>query len=116
MAEAVARAKTLRVAPRKMRLVANLIRGKKVSEARDILRFVPKAASPAMSKVLGQAVANAESKAAERRQRLNTDDMIVKLLTVGPGPTMRRYGTSPKGRGVRIRKRTCHIEMVIADE
>lgn len=116
MAQAIARARMLRIAPRKMRLIANLIRGKKVSEARNILRFTPKAASPALDKVLGQAVANAESKAAERRQRLNTDDMIVTHLTVGPGPTLRRYGVSPRGRGVRIRKRTCHVELMIADE
>lgn len=116
MPTSTARAKTLRVSARKMRLVANLIRGKKVAEARNILRFTIKGASPMLSKVLEQAVANAESKAAETRQRINADDMIVKTLEVGQGPTFRRYGVSPRGRGVRIRKRTSHIELVLADK
>ena len=66
MATAIARGRTIRMAPRKMRLVADLIRGKKVSEARDILRFTPKAAAPLIKKILDSAVANAENAAAKK--------------------------------------------------
>ena len=77
MAEAVARARFLRVAPRKMRLVADLIRGRKVAEARDILDYTSKAGAPVLRKILDSAVANAESKAAETRQRIDTDEFVV---------------------------------------
>jgi large subunit ribosomal protein L22 len=115
MPEAVARARHLRIAPRKLRLVADLIRGKKVSQARDILRFTPKAGSPLLQKVLESAVANAENKAAETRARINTDDMVIRELMVGEGVTLKRYGHAPRGRAVRIRKRTSHIDLTIGD-
>lgn len=116
MAEAVARAKHLKVSPRKMRLVADLIRGKKVSEARAILRFTVKASSPLLAKVLNAAVANAESKAAETRQRLNTDDMVVKKLCIDGGIALgRSYQSSPRGRATRLRTRYSHVELMIGD-
>lgn len=116
MPEAVARSRHVRGSARKMRLVADLIRGKTVAEARDILRFTAKDAAPVLAKVLNAAVANAESKAAETRQRLNTDDMVITRLLVDVGGTLRRYRAATRGRGVRIRKRTHHVTMVIAGE
>ncbi len=115
MAMAIARARYLRIAPRKLRLVADLIRGKKVEEARNILRFTPKAGAPLLQKVLESAVANAENKAAENRERIDTDEMTVRQLMVNGGRTLRKYQAAPRGRAVRIRKRTSHVELVISD-
>ncbi len=115
MAESVAQAKFVRMSARKVRLVADLIRGRKVSEARDILAVQVKAGGPLVGKVLASAVANAESKAAETRKRINTDDMVVTKVLVDGGPTMRRSGSASRGRRVMIRKRTSHIRVEIAD-
>ncbi|HOJ34378.1 MAG TPA: 50S ribosomal protein L22 [Candidatus Hydrogenedentes bacterium] len=116
MAEAIARARFLRISPRKMRLVADMIRGKKVSEARVLLDYTVKGASPLLRKVLDAAVANAESKAAETRQRLNTDDMVISTLLVDGGFSMKRIVPGPRGRRMLIRKRTSHVHLVITDE
>lgn len=115
MANSVARAKFLRIAPRKLRLVADLIRGKKVSEARDILRFTVKKGSPLLHKVLQAAVANAEYEASKTRQRINTDDMKVTMIQVNEGVTMKRMHSAPRGRAVHIRKRTSHVDLMIGD-
>ena len=115
MAEAIARARFIRMAPRKLRLVADLIRGKTVEEARDTLAFTVKGAAPVLAKVLDSAVANAESKAAETRQRIDADEMVIKKVIVNEGPTMKRLHFQPRGRAVRIRKRMSHIELVISD-
>ena len=116
MAGAVARARNLQVGPRKLRLVANLIRGRKVEEARSILAYTVKAGAPLLSKVLESAVANAEHAATEQRQRVDTDEMVVKHLTVDDGPTRRKYQPQPRGRATRIRKRSSHVELRIGDE
>ncbi len=115
MAEAIARARFIRIAPRKVRLVADLIRGKKVDEARDALAFTVKGAAPVLAKLLDSAVANAESKAAETRQRIDTDAMVIKQVLVNEGPTMRRLYFQPRGSAARVRKRMSHIELVISD-
>lgn len=115
MAQAIASVRMVRVAPRKARYVADLIRGKKVAEARDILLFTPKAASPVIRKVLESAVANAENRAAENRERIDTDEMIVSKILVNEGMTIKRFQPAPRGRALMIRKRTSHIELVISD-
>jgi large subunit ribosomal protein L22 len=115
MASAKAGARYLSMSPRKARLVADLIRGKKVDQARDILQFTVKGAAPLLSKVLNAAVANAESKAAESRQRIDADEMIVTRVLVDGGPMLRRFHSAPRGRGVRIRKRTSHVQVWISD-
>lgn len=116
MAAAIARAKWLRIAPRKMRLVVNLIRGKTVGEARSILLYTVKRGAPIVGKVLESAVANAESAAAERRERINTDDMIVTKIYVDEGPTLKKFQPQPRGRATRIRKRSSHVTLTIADK
>ena len=116
MATAVARSRTIRIAPRKVRLVADLIRGKKVSEARDILLFTQKASAPILAKILDSAVANAENAASETKERLDSDEMIVASIQVGAGPTMKRFRAAPRGRAVQIRKRTSNVELVLSDE
>jgi len=115
MAVYTARAKFLRIAPRKVRLVAALIRGKKVSDARTILQFAVKRGAPILNHLLASAVANAESLAAEKRERINTDDMVIGQVLVDGGPTLRRYQPQPRGRASRIRKRTSHVTLSIMD-
>jgi large subunit ribosomal protein L22 len=116
MAESKTRARFLHIAPRKARLVADLIRGKQVSEARTILEFTIKRSAPMISKLLESAVANVESAAKERRERIDTDAMIVKEIYVDGGPTLRRFAQQPRGRATRIRKRTSHVTIAITDK
>lgn len=115
MANAVARARYLHVAPRKVRLVVDQIRGKKVQEARDLLRYTVKGAAPLVAKVLDAAVANAEQAATERRERVDTDEMVIDRVTVDGGPMSKRYQSAPRGRAMRVRKRTSHIELSITE-
>ncbi len=114
MASAIASARTLRVAPRKMRYVVDLIRGKKVAEARDILTFTQKVGAPLVKKVLESAVANAENKAAETGERIDPDEMRVVNIQVNESITIRRFRPAPRGRAMRVRKRTCHVELMIS--
>ena len=99
----------------KARLVADMIRGKRVEEALSILRFSRKSAARDLAKLLNSAVANAESKAAETRDRIETDEMIVETIQINGGPTGRRYQPAARGRATRIRKRTSHVDLRIAD-
>jgi large subunit ribosomal protein L22 len=116
MPTATARARMIRMAPRKMRLVADLIRGKSVAEARGILAYTRKASAPLIGKILDSAVANAEHEAAQERQHIDTDDMVIRLIKIDDGPTIRRFISAPRGRAMRVRKRTSHVELVITDE
>ncbi len=115
MANAVAKAKYLRIAPRKMRLVADLVRGRKVVEAKEILNFTPRGGAPLLKKVLDSAVANAESKAAETRKRIDTDGMVVREVHIDGGFTIKRMQPGPRGRRCMIRKRTSHVMLIISD-
>ena len=116
MAGSEVRARFLRIAPRKVRLVADLIRGKTVSEARDILQFTVKRGAPILGKLLASAVANAESLAAERRERIDTDEMVVDRIFVDGGKTERRFQPAPRGRATRIRKRSSHVTLSLASK
>lgn len=116
MATAVARVKRVRIAPRKMRLVADLIRGKKVAEARDILFFTSKGSAPVIRKALDSAVANAEHAAAENEGQVDTDEMIVKTIRVDEAETLKRFRAAARGRAAHIRKRSSHIEIIISDD
>jgi large subunit ribosomal protein L22 len=115
MAQANASVRMVRVTPRKARYVADLIRGRKVAEARDILLFTPRAASPIIRKVLESAVANAENAAAEKRERIDTDEMVVSEILVNEGTTIKRFRPRARGRATSIRKRTSHISLIISD-
>jgi len=108
-ARAVAR--YVRIAPRKARLVIDLIRGKSVEEALAILRFTPRAASPIIEKVLRSAVANAE-----HNYNMDPSRLYVEKAYVDEGPTMKRYRPMARGRANRINKRTSHITVVVSDE
>jgi large subunit ribosomal protein L22 len=101
-----ARAKWVHTSPRKARLVADLIRGRSVPEARTILAFSQRAAAKDVEKVLSSAVANAES----RPDLLwDGDDLLVASAYVDEGPTLKRWRARARGRVARINKRTCHI-------
>ncbi|CCV64922.1 50S ribosomal protein L22 [Alteracholeplasma palmae J233] len=108
--EAKAIAKTVRIAPRKARLVIDLIRGQNIKEAQAILMFTPRAASPIILKVLNSAVANAS-------HNLNLDEtkLYVKEAYVGEGVRLKRLLPRAKGQGDIIQKRTSHITVVVAE-
>lgn len=108
--EAKAIAKTVRIAPRKARLVVDLIRGKNIKEARAYLMFTPKSASPIVAKVLNSAVANAT-----HNLNMNEEKLFVKEVWVNESVTMKRMLPRAKGTGNLIKKRTSHITVVVAE-
>ena len=108
--ETVAVAKYLRVSPVKVRLVADLIRGKKVEDALNILAFTPKASASLIAKALNSAIANAGQK-----QGVDVDTLIVKKICVDEGPTLKRFQPRAMGRGARILKRTSHIKIIVEE-
>ncbi|MGX7349671.1 50S ribosomal protein L22 [Dolosicoccus paucivorans] len=108
-AKAVAR--TVRIAPRKARLVIDLIRGKQVGEAISILKFTPRAGSPLIEKVLMSAIANAE-----HNYDLNLENLYVSEAYVNEGPTMKRYRPRARGSASPINKRTSHITIVVSEK
>jgi len=109
--EAKAVARYVRIAPRKARLVIDLIRGKSVEEALAILRFTPRAASPIIEKVLKSAIANAE-----HNHNMDVRRLVVEKAYVDEGPTMKRYRPRAMGRASRINKRTSHITVVVSEK
>lgn len=108
--EAKAIAKTVRIAPRKVRLVVDLVRGKSVAEAASILRLTPKASSAVVEKVLKSAAANAVN-----NLKMDQKQLFVKKAFVDEGPTMKRFLPRAKGSGNRILKRTSHITIVLEE-
>ena len=108
--EAKAVAKYVRIAPRKVRVVMNLIRGKNVAEAFAILKFTPKAGADVIEKVLKSAVANAEN-----NFDLNVDKLYVASAYVDQGPTLKRIHPRSRGQAFSIFKRTSHVTVVVAE-
>lgn len=111
--EAKAVAKYIRMSPRKIRRMANLIRGKNVGEALNILHFTKKAASMPLEKTLRSAISNMLN--IEGSSKVDPDDLYVKELRVDEGVTLRRFRPASMGRAVRIRKRTSHITIKVAE-
>jgi large subunit ribosomal protein L22 len=111
MQQAKAHAKFVRIAPRKVQLVIDLIRGKKIGEAVAILRHTPKAASPIIEKVLNSAVANAE-----HNYSLDPNNLLISEVFVNHGPIMKRFRPRAQGRASRINKRTSHITLVVSEK
>ncbi len=106
-----ATAKYVRVSPRKAGDVANLIRGKKVADAKAILSLSHRAAAKLVGKVLASAVANAEN-----NNDLDADDLYVVQAYVNGGPTLKRFKPRAMGRASRIRKRTSHITVCVDEK
>jgi large subunit ribosomal protein L22 len=103
---AEAEARFVRTSARKVRLVIDLIRGKRVQEALNLLRYTPKAAARTVTKLLNSAMANAG-----QQPGVNTDELYVKEAWVNEGPTLKRIRPRAMGRAVEIRKRMCHIKI-----
>ena len=106
--EVKATAKTLRIPPRKARIVIDLIRGKDVAEAAAILKFTPNAAADAIAKVLKSAVANAVN-----NNEMNEEKLYVKACYANEGITLKRFMPRAKGSASAIHKRTSHITVVV---
>lgn len=96
------------MSPTKARQVIDLIRGRHVDDARRVLRYTLRAASTPVGKVLESAIANAE-----HNRGLPGDELVVARAWVDEGPTLRRFRPRAQGRATRIRKRTCHISVVV---
>lgn len=109
--EAIAKLNNVPTPPRKMRLVADMIRGRKVSEALNILKFEAKQGAPKMEKLLLSAIANWQEK--NEDVRLEDADLFVKEVRVDGGRILKRLRPAPQGRAHRIRKRSNHITLVV---
>ena len=100
-----------RISSRKVRIVADLIRGKDVDEALATLKFTPKAASVLIEKLLKSAIANAENNHGMKHEKL-----YISEIYANQGPTLKRIRPAAKGSAVRIRKRTSHITIVLKEK
>ncbi len=108
--EAKAIAKYVRIAPRKVRIVIDLIRGKKVGDAYAVLKNTPKVASGVIYKVLKSAVANAE-----HNYDMNSDNLYVSAVYVDQGPTAKRIHPRSRGQAFKILKRSSHVTVVVKE-
>ena len=108
--EAKARLTMLRSTPQKTRLVADLIRGKNVSEAENILKFTPRRAAKPILKLLESAKANAIN-----NHDMFEDDLFVSTIMVDEGPTLKRFLPRARGRADLLRKRTSHVSIVLEE-
>ncbi len=111
--EAKAHLRHLRMAPRKVSVVAALVRGKPVGDALHILKFTRRAAARPVAKLIQSAVANA---ADVSKGQVDVDRLFVKWISVDQGTTLRRYLPRAMGRATRINKKTSHVHVVLSDE
>ncbi len=109
--EARATLKYARISPRKVKIVADLLRGKSVQEALAIVKFTPKASSEVLEKLLKSAIANAEN-----NHEMKSENLYVAEIFANQGPTLKRIRPAAKGSAVRIRKRTSHITIVLREK
>ena len=110
MPEAVATLRFARISPRKVKVVADLLRGKNVDEALATVKFTPKAASEILEKLLKSAIANAEN-----NHNMTHSKLYVAEIYANQGPTLKRIRPAAKGSAVRIRKRTSHITIKLKE-
>jgi large subunit ribosomal protein L22 len=110
MATAKASATYIRMSPRKVKIVLNLIRNQPTERALAILKFTPNAAAEPVLKVLKSAIANAEV-----NHNLDTEDLYVSEAAVGQGPTLKRIQARARGRSDRVLKKTSHIYLTVAE-
>ena len=109
--EARANAKYIRISPRKVKIVCDLIRGKDAGTAMGLLMATPKAASEVMTKLLKSAVANAEN-----NFEMDPEKLYVSEAYANPGPILKRFRPRAQGRAYRINKRTSHITIVVKEK
>src|SRR5829696_7601942 len=110
--EATATLRYLKASPQKVRLVADLVRGKKVDEALNILRFTRKSCAKDLEKLVRSAFANAENK----ETGADVDDLVVSKIYVNEGPREKRVQPAPMGRAYRVQKRKAHVTVHVSDE
>ena len=106
--EARAVAKYIRVSPRKVRLIMDELRGKKVEEALNVLTFAPQKSARLVKKLINSAVANAGE-----NSQIDVDTLYIKRLYADEGPTLKRFRPRAMGRASRIRKRTSHLTVIL---
>ena len=111
MSAATAKLSYVRIAPRKLRVIANMIRGKSVANAINSLRFLNRSGSQEFFKLLVSAVANAEDKG-----DIDVDDLVVARVLVDQGPTLRRWRPRAHGRATKIQKKTSHVFVEVAPQ
>lgn len=111
MAQIAAKLRYLRVAPRKVRLVADQVRGKAVQQALDLLAFLTVSSAKDMSKLIRSAVSNAD-----RKGGIDVDRLFVRSVWVDQGPTLRRFMTRARGSASRVNKKTSHITVVLGEK
>ena len=114
LVQASARLRYVSIPPKKMRLVANAVKGLPVEKALNILNFTPKIAGYHIAKTLKSAVANALS--LEGTDHLKPENLVIKKIAVDPAPTAKRVRFQSMGRAFRIRKRYCHLTVVLEGE
>lgn len=102
--------KNARISAQKARLVADLVRGKDIAQALNILTFSPKKGAELIKKVLESAVANAE-----HNEGADIDELKVVIIYIDKGPSLKRFQARAKGRGNRIEKQTCHINVIVGN-
>lgn len=116
MLEVRARAKYIRTSPQKAKLVLDLIRGKRASEALSILRFTRKAVARDIEKTLRSAIANAVQVAdRNQKRRLDEEDLYVKACHADRGPMLKRVRPAPMGRAYQVLKRSAHLTLTLAE-
>ena len=101
------------VSPRKARVVANVIRGKKLTDVLGRLQMMPKKSARILSKLVQSAMANAEDRS---QGKTNVDELVVKTVQVDNGPMVKRWMARAQGKANRIQKRTSHITVVLDDQ
>ncbi len=109
--EAVARLRNVPTSPRKMRMVADMIRGQKVTKALNILKFEARIGAKKLEKLLLSAISNWEQK--NEGRRIEDADLYVKTIYVDGGTMLKRMRPAPQGRGYRIRKRSNHVTLIV---
>ena|SRR5688572_1697721 len=111
--QAKAYVRGITMSPRKMRAIANMVRGEKVEQALATLRVMPKKAAKLIEKALVSATANAEDKSGGD---VDTDDLYIQTITIDGGPIVKRWMPRSMGRANRVNHRTSHLTVVVSDE
>ena len=109
--EAIAKLRNVPTSPQKMRIVADMVRGQKVSKALGILKFEPKVGAASIEKLLLSAVSNWQNKHVDAK--IEEADLFIKTIFVDGGASIKRLRPAPQGRGHRIRKRSNHVTLVV---
>lgn len=104
-----------RVSPQKARLVADLVRGRDVGEALEILAFTRKKSAVLIKKLVESAIANAEFKAERQNSSLDVDNLYIQSIFVDQGPSLRRFRPRARGMATKIHKKTAHITVVLGE-